>query len=74
MKHCTQLCTAFSSTADVEMMMEGVISTAYKLINNLFEPSSILKGPHFLLKQEGLRRKGKYDFYHLSLFCVKMDV
>lgn len=72
MKHCTQLCTAFSSTADVEMMMEGVISTAYKLINNLF--ASILKGPHFLLKQKGLGRKGKYDFHHLSLFCVKMDV
>lgn len=59
MKHCTQLCTLFSSTTAVEIMMEGVISTAYKLINNLFEPSSTLKGPQFSFKQKGLRRKGK---------------
>lgn len=68
MKHYTQLCTAFSSTVAIEIMMERVISTVYKLIDNLFEPSSILKRPQFLFKQKGLRRKGKYDFYHLPLF------
>lgn len=35
MKHCTQFCNAFSNNTAVEMIMERVISTAYKLIISL---------------------------------------
>lgn len=68
MKHCTQISNAFSSNTAVEIMMERVIPTAYKL--KIVEPLSILKGHRFIFKQKGLRRKRKYTFYIFLYFFV----